>query len=378
MGQSSTSGAEQPDLAFHEVSKHFGDVRAVDAVSLAVAKGSFTSLLGPSGCGKTTLLRLAAGFETPSMGQVWIGAQMVNDVPPHRRPINMVFQHYALFPHLDVAANIAFGLRQRRPAPPATEIARSVGDALALVRLAGYGPRRIWELSGGQQQRVALARALVNRPTVLLLDEPLAALDRKLRRDMQMELQSLQREVGITFVLVTHDQEEALSMSDTIAIMRQGRIVQMGSPAELYDAPVDRYVADFVGESNFFAGAVVQARADGATLRTAGDVVLSAPYPRRADGLNGAAEAVIAVRPEVMRIGAPGGLAGQDLDVVLDGKVVNRIYLGEQTDYSVDTDRLGKILVRVPKTAGNESDFAVGTDVAVGWRHDWGLALRDR
>ncbi|MGH6718166.1 MAG: ABC transporter ATP-binding protein, partial [Alphaproteobacteria bacterium] len=271
MVPSPTLAAQEADLAFHEVSKHFGDVKAVDGVSIAVPKGSFTSLLGPSGCGKTTLLRLAAGFEWPTKGQVWIGAQMVNDVPPHRRPINMVFQHYALFPHFDVAGNIAFGLRQRRPAPDAAEIARSVDDVLALVRLDGYGPRRIWELSGGQQQRVALARALVNRPTVLLLDEPLAALDRKLRRDMQMELQSLQREVGVTFVLVTHDQEEALSMSDTIAIMRQGRIVQMGTPAELYDAPVDRYVADFVGESNVFAGAVVQARADGATLRTPND-----------------------------------------------------------------------------------------------------------
>src|SRR5262245_11004632 len=236
------------DIRFVDVTKRFGDIAAVDGVSFAIARGAFHSFLGPSGCGKTTSLRLIAGFEQPSAGDVEIGGASVVGIPAYRRPVNMVFQHYALFPHLDVAGNIGYGLKQRTPRPDRAEIARRVDEMLELVRLRGLQGRRVWELSGGQQQRVALARALINKPTVLLLDDPLAALDRKLRRDMQMELQSIQREVGITFVLVTHDQEEALSMSDTIAIMRDGRIVQFGTPAALYDAPVSRYVADFVGE----------------------------------------------------------------------------------------------------------------------------------
>ncbi|HEX6094253.1 MAG TPA: ABC transporter ATP-binding protein, partial [Dongiaceae bacterium] len=254
------------DIRFDDVTKLFGEVRAVDHVSFAIPRGSFHSFLGPSGCGKTTSLRLIAGFEQPTSGDVQIGGISVVGVPAYRRPANMVFQHYALFPHMDVAANIGYGLKQRTPRPAKDEIDRRVDEMLELVRLGGLQRRRIWELSGGQQQRVALARALINKPTVLLLDEPLAALDRKLRREMQMELQNLQREVGITFVLVTHDQEEALSMSDSIAIMRDGRIVQSGSPAELYDAPVNRYVADFVGESNFFSGRVEEADAGAARI----------------------------------------------------------------------------------------------------------------
>ncbi len=246
----------EPDIEFAAVTKRFGAVAAVEAMDLRVARGSFFTFLGPSGCGKTTSLRLIAGFEQPSAGDVRIGGRSMVGVPPHRRPVNMVFQHYALFPHLDVAANIGYGLRQRPPRPDAAALRKQVDAMLELVRLPGYGARRIWELSGGQQQRVALARALINRPTVLLLDEPLAALDRKLRREMQIELQNLQHEVGITFVLVTHDQEEALSMSDVVCIMRAGRIVQRGSPTELYDAPVSAWVADFVGKSNFLAGRV--------------------------------------------------------------------------------------------------------------------------
>ena len=259
---------EAIDIRFDAVSKHYGEVKAVDRVSFAITRGSFHSFLGPSGCGKTTSLRLIAGFEQPTAGDVQIaGASMVG-VPAYRRPVNMVFQHYALFPHLDVAGNVAYGLRQRRPRPDRPALQRQVEAALELVRMPGYGGRRIWELSGGQQQRVALARALINRPTVLLLDEPLAALDRKLRREMQIELQNLQREVGITFVLVTHDQEEALSMSDTIGIMRDGRIEQLAAPRELYDAPANRYVADFVGESNFFTGEVIEADEREAVIRT--------------------------------------------------------------------------------------------------------------
>ena len=290
------------DVQFDAVSKRFGAVLAVDAVSFAVPRGSFHSFLGPSGCGKTTTLRLIAGFEQPDSGEVAIAGQPMVGVPAYRRPVNMVFQHYALFSHMTVAQNVGYGLRQRRPRLDRAEIGRRSDAALELVRLPRMGQRRIWELSGGQQQRVALARALINRPTVLLLDEPLAALDRKLRRDMQIELQNLQREVGITFVLVTHDQEEALSMSDSIAIMRDGRIEQFGSPAALYDAPVNRYVADFIGESNFFAGEVAAIAERRATLRTASGLVLSAPASREGRPLAVGGRGVVAVRPEAIRL----------------------------------------------------------------------------
>jgi len=364
------------DIEFAGVSKRFGDIVAVDRVSFSIARGSFHSFLGPSGCGKTTSLRLIAGFEQPTSGDVRVGGVSMVGVPAFRRPVNMVFQHYALFPHLDVAGNIGYGLRQRRPRPATSEVARRVGETLDLVRLPGLERRRVWELSGGQQQRVALARALINRPTVLLLDEPLAALDRKLRREMQIELQNLQREVGITFILVTHDQEEALSMSDSIGIMRDGRVVQIGSPRELYDAPVNRYVADFVGESNFFEGEVIAADRSGATIRTPAGVVLSAPYSAIGGTLEGRPRGVVAVRPEVIQLwtgAAPPAAA--DLACRLVGQVHNRIYLGDQTEYSISTAELGAVLVRAPKAAGQ--DLAPGERVMLGWRAASGLALVD-
>ena len=365
------------DVEFRGVSKAFGEVLAVDDVSFSIARGSFHSFLGPSGCGKTTSLRLIAGFEAPTGGAVLIAGAAVNGVPSFRRPVNMVFQHYALFPHLSVTDNIAYGLRQRRPRPDKAEIARRVDEMLETVRLEGYGRRRVWELSGGQQQRVALARALINRPTVLLLDEPLAALDRKLRREVRMELQTLQREVGITFVFVTHDQEEALSMSDTIAVMRQGRIVQMGSPTALYDAPVNRYVADFVGESNFFTGEVVETVAGGAAIRCGGDLVVEAPYSRADTTLAGKRQGVIALRPERLAILAADG-ADARLDYRLAGRVQNRIYLGEFAEYGILTEILGKVLVRANKTAEAESGgHAVGDAVVIGWRRNAAVVLRD-
>jgi spermidine/putrescine transport system ATP-binding protein len=381
MSPSATRPADAPDIApdieFVRVSKRFGEVVAVDEVSFTVRRGAFHSLLGPSGCGKTTSLRLIAGFEQPSEGDVRIAGTSVVGVPAHRRPVNMVFQHYALFPHLDVAGNIGYGLRQRRPAPARGDVARRVGEMLELVRLPGMERRRVWELSGGQQQRVALARALINRPTVLLLDEPLAALDRKLRREMQMELQSLQREVGITFVLVTHDQEEALSMSDSIAIMRSGRIVQVGSPRQLYDAPVNRYVADFVGESNLFAGPIAALGAEAASVRTRTGLVLSGRCPPGGAGLSGAAAAVIAVRPEAIRLWPAGAAGPEGLDCRLAGRVQNRIYLGDQTEYSVGTAELGDVLVRLPK-ADAAAEPAPGDAVALGWRAEQALALVDQ
>jgi spermidine/putrescine transport system ATP-binding protein len=367
------------DIRFVDVTKRFGDVAAVDGVSFAIGRGSFHSFLGPSGCGKTTSLRLIAGFEQPTVGDVEIGGASVVGIPAYRRPVNMVFQHYALFPHLDVADNIGYGLKQRTPRPAKAEIARRVDEMLELVRLRGLHRRRVWELSGGQQQRVALARALINKPTVLLLDEPLAALDRKLRRDMQMELQSLQREVGITFVLVTHDQEEALSMSDTIAIMREGRIVQFGPPRELYDAPANRYVADFVGQSNFFAGEIISADAHGATIRTVSGVMLTAPYAKGGRPLDGQARAVIAVRPEVVRIWNGRAPAhGGDLACTVKGRIQNRIYLGDQTEFNIATAELGDVLARAGKDAGGSlNELLPGTEVTLGWARDRALALAD-
>jgi spermidine/putrescine transport system ATP-binding protein len=372
------SSRDAIDIRFAGVSKLFGDVRAVDRVDMTIPRGSFHSLLGPSGCGKTTSLRLIAGFEQPSEGEIEIGGAAMVGVPAHRRPVNMVFQHYALFPHLDVAANIAYGLRQRRPRPASSEIARQVDAMLELVRLPGMQGRRVWELSGGQQQRVALARALINRPTVLLLDEPLAALDRKLRRDMQIELQNLQRDVGITFVLVTHDQEEALSMSDTIAIMRQGRIVQSGTPTELYDSPVNRYVADFVGESNFFSGRVEEAGAGAARIAVDGGLTLRGRLSPHGHPLATGARGHIAVRPESIQLWRVGTNGPGNLDARFEGRIHNRIYLGDHAAFAIATPALGDILVRAPKhsTALTEQ-FTPGDAVALGWTVSEALALAE-
>src|SRR6187401_3001431 len=251
---STISPQTAPDVEIIGVTKRFGAVTAVDAMDLSIARGEFYSLLGPSGCGKTTTLRMIAGFEQPTEGEIMLAGTPIAGVPPYQRNVNTVFQHYALFPHMDVAQNVGYGLRQREV--PRDEERRRASEALALVRLGGYERRRTWEMSGGQQQRVALARALVNRPTVLLLDEPLGALDLKLRKNLQLELKRIQTEVGITFVYVTHDQEEALTMSDRIAVMHAGKVEQLGTPEELYDRPTSRFVADFIGTTNLLSGAV--------------------------------------------------------------------------------------------------------------------------
>ena len=324
-------------IEFRTVTKRFGDVVAVADNDLAVKAGEFLSILGPSGCGKTTSLRMMAGFEQPTTGEVFIRGENVTGVPAYRRPVNMVFQHYALFPHLSVADNVSYGLRQRSPKPAKAEIDRAVDEALAMVRLDGFGKRRSYELSGGQQQRVALARALINRPAVLLLDEPLAALDRKLRRDMQIELQNLQRDVGITFLLVTHDQEEALSMSDRVCVMRDGRIVQTGSPRELYDQPVNRYVADFVGKTNFFEG------------------------PSSTE--------VLSVRPEQIEIAASVNALPEGLSARLPVNVLNRIFLGEHTEYVVASEALGAFMVMAPRKSERDAGvYDIGDMIAAGWR----------
>ncbi|HEY1383194.1 MAG TPA: ABC transporter ATP-binding protein [Dongiaceae bacterium] len=363
------------DVEFRSVTKRFGAVVAVDDISFEIARGSFHSFLGPSGCGKTTSLRLIAGFEQPDHGEVAVGGRSMVGVPAYRRPVNMVFQHYALFPHMNVADNVGYGLRQARPKLDRAEIERRVAGTLELVRLPQMGTRRTWELSGGQQQRVALARALVNRPTVLLLDEPLAALDRKLRRDMQIELQNLQRDVGITFILVTHDQEEALSMSDTIAIMRDGRIVQFGTPQQLYDAPLNRYVADFVGESNFLRGRVVGADAHGATIEIGAGIALKARWSAAGEHLSPDEEGVVAVRPEVIGLWLTGR-APADLDLRRQGQVRNRIYLGDHTEFSVHVAELGELMVRLPKSDPLALRLQPGDAAEIGWRGDQALALR--
>ena len=351
---------------------------AVEDLSLRVPAGRICVLVGPSGCGKTTSLRMIAGFDQPTAGDVRLSGESVVGVPPYKRPVNMVFQHYALFPHLNVGDNIGYGLRQRSPAPSKAEIDRQVAETLELVRLSGYENRRVWELSGGPQQRVALARALINHPTVLLLDEPLAALDRKLRREMQIELQTLQREVGITFILVTHDQEEALSMSDTICIMHAGRIVQTGSPTELYDEPANRYVADFVGKTNFFEGKVVDADSHGARIETLAGRAFTGRNPRDAVSLQKGAAAVLAVRPEIIFISSPQGEHPYDADVEAPAVIRNRIFLGEQTEYLVEAEGLGEVLVRAPKHAETQTGgFNPGDKVLIGWHSNAALALED-
>jgi len=370
--------SDSVDIEFIGVTKRFGEIVAVDDVSLKVNRGAFYTLLGPSGCGKTTSLRLVAGFEQPSGGDVQIGGASMVGIPAYKRPVNMVFQHYALFPHLSVRENIGYGLRQRRPRPTTAEVSSRVDEMLELVRLPGFAKRRSWELSGGQQQRVALARALINRPTVLLLDEPLAALDRKLRREMQIELQTLQRDVGITFVLVTHDQEEALSMSDTICIMRDGQIIQTGSAKELYDEPVNHYVADFIGKTNFFAGEVVEVGEDGAAIKVEADQILHGRNPKGAERLTSGERGFIAVRPELIHVLPLGQDAGMGLDVRIEGRVKNRIFLGEHTEYLVETRGFGDVLALVPKhVEASEGSFKTGDKVSLGWRDAAALTLKD-
>jgi putrescine transport system ATP-binding protein len=295
-----------PLLEISEVSKNFGAVAAVDRVSLSVERGELFALLGPSGCGKTTLLRLVAGFELPDSGRVVIDGADVTDLPPYRRPVNMMFQSYALFPHLDVAGNVAFGLRQEGMERRRREA--RVAEMLALVQMSGYARRRPHELSGGQKQRVALARALAKMPKLLLLDEPLAALDRKLREETRLELIGIQERVGTSFVFVTHDQEEALGMASRIAVMDQGRVAQIGRAADIYERPGSRFVADFVGAVNLFDGVLV-AGFNALALKVAG-IAAPLPLPEGSDLPEGA-EVALAVRPERLRVTTerPDGIA---------------------------------------------------------------------
>jgi len=358
---------------FVGTTKRFGDVVAADRIDLRIRRGEFLSFLGPSGCGKTTALRMLAGFEAPTEGEIMIGGQQVGAIPAYKRPVNMVFQHYALFPHMTVAQNIGYGLRQRRPRLPRAEIDAKVEKALATVRLHDFADRRTWEMSGGQQQRVALARAIVNEPKLLLLDEPMAALDAKLRGDMQRELLDLQRSLGITFVLVTHDQEEALSMSDRICIMGKGRIVQVGTPQELYDWPANRYVADFVGRANILAGEVT-GRSEGqakVTLADGSHVVVRAAEGDARDKVE------IAVRPEVLTLAdATSETAEADGTARLPATITHRTFLGDHTEYLLRSESLGPLQVLVPRRAERASGgYDVGAVVHILWAPGAGLVL---
>jgi spermidine/putrescine ABC transporter ATP-binding subunit len=362
-----TESPPPPSVEIQDVAKRFGEVVAVDGVSLAVGRGELFALLGPSGCGKTTLLRMIAGFETPSAGTILIQGRDVTRVPPHRRPVNMVFQQYALFPHLTVEENVGFGLRYQGLAR--ADQARKVGEALALVRLDGLGRRRPDQLSGGQRQRVALARALVLEPRVLLLDEPLAALDPNLRREVQVELKSLQRGLGISFVFVTHDRDEALAMSDRIAVMSQGKVEQVGSPAGVFEAPETEFVARFLGATNVFT-AEARIQEEGRLLLRLPDgteLAVAAPGPPRLRR-----EPVrFVVRPEKLSlraVPAPG-------EVSLPVTVEDLVYHGASTEWIV-RDRDGGRFTVLSQNAGERLPFAPGSPAFLAWEPRSSVVLR--
>jgi spermidine/putrescine transport system ATP-binding protein len=355
----------QPEIRLVNLTKQFREVRAVDDVSLEIGTGEFFSLLGPSGCGKTTTLRMVGGFDLPTSGRIELRGRDVTRDPPDKRPVNMVFQSYALFPHLDVAGNIGFGLKRRKVAPG--EIKRRTGEILDRVRLPGYERRRTHELSGGQQQRVALARALVNEPDVLLLDEPLGALDLKLRKRLQVELKRIQMDVGITFVYVTHDQEEALTMSDRIAVMHRGRIEQVGAPEDLYDRPATAFVADFIGTTNLLAGTVERVGGEVAdVLLDSGDRCQVAAVGRRAG-----TPIALSVRPEAIGIAA----AGEGKDKGISATVEQVAYLGAAVQYHARTSGGLPITVLAGKTG---SRFANGNAVELSWAPTDSLVIGDR
>ncbi len=351
-----------PDIALHGVSKHFGGSVAVDDITLEIPQGSFFAMLGPSGCGKTTTLRMIGGFEDPSAGTIELAGKDVTHAPPYRRDVNTVFQSYALFPHLSIERNVAFGLQQKKV--PKAELRTRVAEALALVQLEGYGPRKPTQLSGGQQQRVALARAIVNRPRALLLDEPLGALDLKLRKQLQLELSRIQREVGITFVHVTHDQEEAMSMADTIAVMNAGRIEQLGAPADLYDRPATAFVAQFLGACNLLDGELVSTSSDVIELVTPEGARLRVP----ADRVNGHAAGAmrVGVRPEKLRLTPVGESVATGN--VLRGTITDASFLGVLTQYVVRTPS-GQELLAIAQNDGAQDLTALGAgrEVDITW-----------
>ncbi len=352
------STSSEGDLRLERVTKRFGRFTAVDDLSLTIPAGSFFALLGPSGCGKTTTLRMVGGLEQPDAGRVLLGDDDLTGLRPYKRPVNTVFQSYALFPHLDVAENVAFGLRRKG----VRDVKTQVEKMLAVVELEGFGRRRPAQLSGGQQQRVALARALVNRPEVLLLDEPLGALDLKLRRQMQIELKRIQTDVGITFVHVTHDQEEAMTMADTIAVMRAGRVEQLGSPEELYEQPATEYVANFLGQSNLLDVTVVESAAEATTATVHGETMtLPGRHGTRGSSLK------VGVRPEKMGITSaanpPVAAAATNR---LAATLTDVVFTGLSTQYVVRTAWDQELAV-FAQNVGSEERLRPGTAVTLTW-----------
>lgn len=362
--------AEQTvDVRLERVTKRFGEMVAVDDVSLTIRAGEFFSLLGPSGCGKTTTLRMIGGFEDPSLGRIFLGGADVTALPPHRRDVNTVFQSYAVFPHLNVAENIAFGLRCKHV--PKREITERVQRALDLVDLSSLGKRKPSQLSGGQQQRVALARALVNRPKLLLLDEPMSALDAKLRKQMQLELKRIQVEVGITFLYVTHDQEEAMTMSDRIAVMMNGHIEGLDAPQQVYEHPETEFVATFLGASNLLSGRVVQ-RQDGATVVA----VDGARVVAAGGGAPAAAGTVrVGVRPEKIHISAAGGHAPEDGWNSVRGTLIVATFTGVGNQYLV-RGPAGTEMTVYAQNIGDAAAPRVGEQVLLSWRPEHTFIVR--
>jgi putrescine transport system ATP-binding protein len=363
-----TDPGARPLVRIDAVSKNFAGVTAVDGVTLDIYQGEFFALLGPSGCGKTTLLRMLAGFQTPDAGRILLDGADLTGVPPHRRPVNMMFQSYALFPHLTVAGNVAFGLKQ--DGLPKDEIAARIAEMLKLLRLEGLDARKPDQLSGGQRQRVALARALVKRPRVLLLDEPLAALDKKLRGETQFELMRLKERLGLTFVIVTHDQEEAMTVANRIGVMNQGRLIQVATPSEIYEQPNSRWVADFIGDVNLIEGRVIDADTTGVTI--AGGSVGTLRAAPTADAKTGDAVAV-ALRPEKIRIARDRPAGGANC---VEGEVWEIGYLG---DFSIYKVRLDDGIV-INAAAANvtrlvERPVGIGDRVWLSWAADAGVVL---
>jgi spermidine/putrescine transport system ATP-binding protein len=361
-----------PDRAMiqiENVSKYYGIYKALDDVSLTIGEGEFFSLLGPSGCGKTTLLRSIAGFDTPTSGEIRIDGVPSVMLPPNRRPTNMVFQNYAIFPHLDVGENVAYGLKRLRL--DATEEKRRVSDALDQVRLTGLGKRKAHELSGGQRQRVALARALVMRPKVLLLDEPLSALDKKLREEMQVELRTLQKAVGITFILVTHDQYEALALSDRIAVMFGGQIAQIATPKEIYQRPRTKKVADFLGGMNFLQAKVLGEQGNAVSVDAARFGAVNLEKPQGFSATNG--HVTVGIRPERLRLLWDNDQAPNELV----GRIENRAYFGEVTHLTIGVDGLEQPLSMVETNNYGADDLPVGAEIRLAFDPDAFVLLAD-
>ena len=355
-------------LELRNLTKAYGAVTAVDDVSVSLASGEFLSFLGPSGSGKTTTLAMIAGLVEPSSGEILLNSKPLNPLPPYKRNIGMVFQNYALFPHMTVAKNIAFPLEMRGTAT--NEIDARVARVLTLVGLQNYGPRLPSQLSGGQQQRIALARAMVFEPPLLLMDEPLGALDKKLREQMQLEIMQLHRKLGMSIIYVTHDQEEALTMSDRIAVFNNGRIEQVGTPAELYEEPATRFVANFIGETNLFPGKVIEI-ADGCCVVTGGDVRLRT---RVRGSLRSGQDVFVAVRPERTQLAAPAGAPGNENKLL--GQVVELIYLGKSRKYVVRAGAMQLTVLEQITTSGG-APFNIGDAVAVHWRAEDAVSVPD-